>query len=104
MFWVIRGTDPKTNLDFAWVIESASRTQAEMWALRRNIPYVIVDEASEADIRDARATKRLWKYTPDSRYRCFGQPVKRPQLICLMLSGIATIFILLRNAQGAAIF
>jgi hypothetical protein len=104
MFWVIRGTDPKTNQDFAWVVESASRTQAEMWALRRNIPYVIVDEAAPDEIRDARVNKRLWKYTPESRYRCFGQPVRRPQLACLMLAGVATILVLLRNAQGATIF
>ena len=96
MFWVIRGTDPCTNEDFAMVVEAQSSATAETWALKRGIPYIVLDEASEQDIEDARLAKRLWKHTPERRFTCFGQPVAQGQLACLMLAGVATILLLAR--------
>jgi hypothetical protein len=96
MFWVIRGTDGRTSEDFAMVVESESKASAEAWALKRNVPYVVIDEADADDIDVARRTKRLWKHTPDLRYRCFGQPVGSGQLACLMLCGLWLIVLLWR--------
>ena len=99
MFWVIRGTDGQTDSDFAMVVEAESRAGAEAWALKRNVPYVMIDEAEDEDIVHARKGKRLWKHTPDARHRCFGQPVGAGQLTCLILCGVWTIGLLLRVAQ-----
>ena len=97
MFWVIRGTDGRTSEDFAMVVETETRAAAEAWALKRNVPYIVIDEAAADDIDVARRTKRLWKHTPDNtRYRCFGQPVGAAQLACLMLCGIWIMFLLWR--------
>jgi hypothetical protein len=97
MFWVIRGTDPRTNEDFAMVVEARSHAAAEAWALKRSLPYIIIDKATSEDIEEARCSKRLWKHTPDARFTCFGQPIAHSQLACLMATGIATILVLLRN-------
>ena len=96
MYWVIRGTDGRTSEDFAMVVEADTHAAAEAWALKRNVPYVMIDEAEEFDIADARRNKRLWKHTPDARHRCFGYPVGAMQLACLMLCGVWTIGLLLR--------
>ena len=96
MFWVIRGTDGRTSEDFAMVVETESRAAAEAWALKRNVPYVVIDEADDDDVDVARRTKRLWKHTPDACYRCFGQPVGATQLCCLMLCGVWLIVLLWR--------
>jgi hypothetical protein len=96
MYWIIRGTDARTEKDFALVVEARSHAAAESWALKRNVPYVMIDEATDGDVRDARVNKRLWKHTRDSRYCSFGQPVPSGQLACLMVSGVATILLLLR--------
>ncbi len=96
MFWVIRGTDPRSNEDFAMVVEAQSVAAAETWAVKRGIPYIILDEASEQDIEDARCAKRLWKHSPERNFTCFGQPVPQGQLTCLMVAGIATILLLAR--------
>lgn len=99
MFWVIRGTDPKTNEDFALVVEARSNAAAESWALKRSIPYIVIDEASDDDIEEARIHKRLWKHSRDACFTCFGQPVAQGQLACLMLAGVATILVLLRSGN-----
>ena len=99
MFWVIRGTDARDNQDFAMVVEAASQAAAEAWALKRNVPYIVIDEADDADITEARKTKRLWKHTADLRHKCFGRPVTAVQLACLMLTGVWTIVVLLRNGH-----
>ena len=99
MFWVIRGTDGRTDSDFAMVVEADSRASAEAWALKRNVPYVMIDEAEAGDVAGASRDKRLWKHTPDTRHRCFGQPVNAGQLACLILCGIWTIGLLLRVSQ-----
>lgn len=104
MYWVIRGTDGRTSEDFAMVVEAESHAAAEAWALKRNVPYVMIDEAADDDIDQARKGKRLWKQTVDARRRCFGQPVGAGQLACLMLCGVWTIGLLMTRAGTASIF
>jgi hypothetical protein len=98
MFWVIRGTDSRTSQDFEMVVEATCGAGAEMWAIKRNIPYVIIARAGNDDINRARENKRLWRYTPEPKYRCFGRPVYAKQLACLLIAGLSTIgFILSRT-------
>jgi hypothetical protein len=99
MYWVIRGTDPATNEDFMMVVEARSAAAAEAWAIKRNVPYITLDEASSDDIAEARSTKRLWSHSNNSRFRCLGRPVAGKQLVCLMLCGVWTILLLLRAGQ-----
>ena len=98
MFWVIRWTEPKTGQDQAIVVEAESRARAETTALKRGIPVIHLGEADEADINAAREANLLWRYTPDSRWTCFGQPLGNSQLAFLMISGICTIGVLLQTA------
>ena len=95
MYWVIRGTEPRTNEDFEMVVEAMCGAAAEMWALKRNIPFVFIGEAEEADVERARAAKRLWGFTPEPKYKCLGQPVMAKQLACLLLCGVWTIVLIL---------
>jgi hypothetical protein len=88
MFWVIRWVE--NGEDKSVVIEAASRAGAECSALKRNIPVVFVGEADAEDIHNARRAKTLWKYTPESRRRCFGRPVSGLQLACFMFLGVVT--------------
>lgn len=104
MFWVIRGTDPKTEEDFAMVVEAQSRAAAETWAVKRNVPYIVLDEATKEDLLEARRTKRLWKHSRDDHFSCFGQPVHQGQLACLMTLGVATIAVVLRANSLAMTF
>jgi hypothetical protein len=98
MFWVIRWTDAQTHEDRSIVVEAASRAAAEVCAVKRNIPVVFVGEADATDLHEARKAKRLWKYTPDYRYTCFGRPVKPSELACLMLIGVWTALTVLHNS------
>lgn len=104
MFWVIRGTDPASNEDFSMVVEANSCAAAEAWALKRNVPYIVLDEATEDEIEQARVAQRLWRHTRDQRFMCFGQPIAAGQLGCLMLAGITTIVLLLRSGHVAITF
>jgi hypothetical protein len=104
MFWVIRGTDARTDEDFAMVVEARSRAAAEAWALKRNVPYIMIDEAADEDVREAKRTKRLWKHTRDGRYTCFGRPVRAAELTCLLVAGLATIMLLLLRVQHLPVF
>jgi hypothetical protein len=98
MYWVIRWTDKVTGEDQAIVVEAKSRTLAETIALKRDIPVVFIGPADDDDVAAAREAKLLWRYTPDSHWSCFGQPVGTRQLACLMLCGIWTIGLLLQSA------
>ena len=98
LLWVVRGTDPDGN-DLTAVIEAATRAEAEYMALRRGLPVVIVSEATSRDVAAARASKMLWKYSQDSRYRAFGRTVGAVQLVCLVLCGIITAFLVLKSAN-----
>src|SRR5687768_14841912 len=98
LLWVVRGTDDSGN-DLTAVIEAASRAEAEYMALRRGLPVVIVAEATSRDVAAARAGKMLWKYSQDSRYRAFGRTVGAIQLVCLVICGVLTAFLVLKSAN-----
>ena len=98
LLWVVRGTDSDGN-DLTAVIEAATRAEAEYMALRRGLPVVIVSEATSRDVAAAKANKMLWKYSQDARYRAFGRTVGAVQLVCLVLCGIITAFLVLKSAN-----
>ena len=101
MMWVIRGTNANNGEDFAMVVEANSLASAECWALKRGVPAVVIAEASEEDVANAKRNHQLWKFTPDSRYTAFGRPVAAKQLVCLLLAGVMTAglnFVRLSNA------
>jgi hypothetical protein len=97
MFWVIRYTDRETREDREIVVEAPTRLSVEAWALKRNIPLDFVGEASTEDMSVARRCKRLWRYTPEQRYRVFGQPTTLQHVACLMLCGVWTAVAILHN-------
>jgi hypothetical protein len=101
MMWVIRGTSSRSGGDFAMVVEAGSRAAVEAWALKRGVPAVFIGQAEPGDVTEAKRTKQLWKYTPDSRYTCFGRPLFARHLACLMLAGIITAgFVYVRTSKG----
>jgi hypothetical protein len=88
MYFVIRWSE--NDEDRAVVIEAETRAGAEYFALKRDIPAVVVYEAEPDDIRDARASKRLWKYSPDRGHRAFGMTLGAFHLTCVMIVGVLT--------------
>ena len=102
MFWVIRGTDPKSQKDFAFVVEATSLTRAEAWALKRGIPAAFVGKANKADIREARQSHRMWRYSKEPRYKCLGKPVMARQLACLLIAGLGTIGLIVERTVPQA--
>jgi hypothetical protein len=99
MFWVIRWTDFRTFVDHSIVVEAETRADAETIALKRNIQPVFLGPAEDGDVAEARATQRLWRYTPEpSPWQVFGRPIKPMQVACLMLLGVSTIGVLLQSA------
>lgn len=97
MFWIIRWTN-RQGEDQSIVVEAKSRVVAETIALKRDIPVVIIEEASDEDVAAARESKRLWQYTNKAtRHTCFGRPVATRQLACLILCGLWTIGVLLQS-------
>ena len=97
MFWIIRWTN-RQGQDESIVVEAKSRVVAETIALKRDIPVVVIEEASDEDVIDARVTKRLWQYTTKSPgHTCLGRPVAGRQLVCLMFCGLWTIGVLLQT-------
>jgi hypothetical protein len=97
MFWIIRWTNGRGE-DQSIVVEARSRVVAETMALKRDIPVVIIEEASPADVAGARTSKRLWQHTRAQQRMCFGRPVQTRQLACLMLCGVWTIAVLLQTS------
>ena len=91
MFWVVRWS--QDGEDKLAVVEAASRAGAECWALKRDIPLVIVNEAEPEDVNAARVAKRIWTYTAERGYRAFGRSLSGFHVACLMIGGvlIATI-------------
>jgi hypothetical protein len=98
LLWVVRGTD-NSGKDLTAVIEAATRAEAEYMALRRGLPVVIVSEATSRDVATARASKTLWKFSQDARYRAFGRTVGAVQLACLVACGILTAFLVLKSSH-----
>ena len=90
MMWVIRGSSARSGGDFAMVVEARSQAAAEAWALKRGVPAAFIGQAEVDDIAEAKRTKQLWKYTPESQYRCFGKPIFARHLVALMLVGVMT--------------
>jgi hypothetical protein len=88
MFWNVRWS--QDGEDKLAVVEAASRTSAECWALKRDIPLVIVNEAEPEDVRAARAAKRIWTYTAERGFRAFGRSLSGFHVACLMITGILT--------------
>jgi hypothetical protein len=97
MFWVIRYTDRQTREDREIVVEAATRLAVEAWALKRNIPLDFVGEATTEDMSLARRSKRLWRYSPESRYTVLGRPTTLKHVACLMLCGAWTSLAILQN-------
>jgi hypothetical protein len=103
MMWVIRGSSARSGGDFAMVVEARSQAAAEAWALKRGVPAAFIGQAEAEDIAEAKRTKQLWKYTPESQYRCFGKPIFARHLVALMLVGVMTAGVRVRaDQQGAA--
>lgn len=101
MLWVVRGTDVDDQ-DISVVIEAASRAEAEYIALRRGVPVVIIEEATNRDIDEARVSQRLWQYTITPRHTCLGRPVGKFQLACLAICGILTGVVLFDASKSSA--
>ena len=88
MFWIVRWS--QDGEDKSAVVESASRASAECWALKRDIPLVIVSEAEPEEVRAARAAKRIWTYTAERGFRAFGRSLSGFHVACLMITGVLT--------------
>jgi hypothetical protein len=88
MFWIVRWT--VEGEDKSAVVEARSRAAAECWALKRDIPLVIVSEAEPEEVRAARAAKRIWTYTAERGFRAFGRSLSGFHVLCLMITGMLT--------------
>jgi len=98
MYWAVRGTY-EDGRDTTIVVEAQTPTEAEYMGLRRAIPVLIVEPASGQDISLAREAKRFFRTTCEKTWKCFGRPINRAQLACLILCGIATVAINLHVAH-----
>ena len=96
MLWAVRGTTPQ-NEDYTIVVEAESRAEAEYRVMKRGLPVVFIEEATDADVRTAKLEKKLWKYRPDPVLLAFGRKVNKFQLTCLMLCGLMTVVVVLHN-------
>ena len=95
--WVVRGT--LRGQDVSIVLEAGSRQEAEYLGWKRGIPVVIVAEATPHDIRAARESGTLFRFTPHRGTRAFGRPVTNLQKAIFMLCGIAIALLNLRLAE-----
>jgi hypothetical protein len=98
MFWVVRWS--QDGEDKSAVVEAASRASAECWALKRDIPLVIVSEAEPEDVRAARAAKRIWTYTVERGFRAFGRSLSGFHVACLMITGMLTAAVNVARAMS----
>ncbi len=87
--WTVRGVS--RDVDVCLVTQARSATAAECFATKRGIDVVVVTAATASEIAEAKVAGRLWRYTPQSRLRCFGRPVGQLQAACLVLCGLATV-------------
>jgi hypothetical protein len=97
--WVVRGT--VRDQDISIVVEARSREEAEAIGWKRDIPVIVVSEASEEDVLAARQAKLLRRYTAESQLKCLGRPVGPVQIATLLLCGVVTALLDL-HAAGAA--
>lgn len=96
MLWVVRGTD-KRNEDCSVVIEALTAAEAHYIALKRGFPVVVVEAADDDDVALAKASHSFFGYTEEPTFRCFGRPVGRLQLACLMFCGILVSGLIVRT-------
>src|SRR5258706_15778945 len=87
-FWTVRGVSG--GEDVCLVIEAASAVAAECSAAKRAIEVVFVNQAIPAEVAAAKLTRRLSRYTPEPRLKCFGRAVGLPQAACLLVCGLGT--------------
>jgi hypothetical protein len=99
MLYVVRGTLGHTGEDVSIVVEAQSGAEAEYIGARRGIPVVIVSPASDEDVATAKLENRFFVYSRAPQWQAFGTPVGAYQLASLMLSGVATIVVLLKVAH-----
>lgn len=99
MLWTVRGTYQDTEEDVSIVIEAETSAEAQYMAQRKSFPVVIVEPASDEDVRIARKAKRLYMWQPKPRHTCFGRPVGGFQLACLMLCGVFTALTILNSSH-----
>jgi hypothetical protein len=95
--WVVRGT--LRGQDVSIVLEASSRQEAEYLGWKRGIPVVIVAEATQHDIRAAKESGTLFRFTPYRGTRAFGRPVTNLQKAIFMLCGIAIALLNLKLAE-----
>src|SRR5262245_20231847 len=95
MLWAVKGT-LDSGEDVSIVVEAESQAEAEYMGLKRSIPVAVVHLAKAEDIKAARESKLLWRYTRENRYQCFGRPLNKMQLTFLMVLGLATLAMNLR--------
>jgi hypothetical protein len=93
-FWTVRGV--YGGQDVCLVVEGNDPTAAECFATKRGVDVVFVEQASSNDIATARERGLLWRYTPETRLKCFGRPISPLQAVCLLLCGWATVFAILK--------
>lgn len=96
-FWTVRGV--LGGEDICMVIEAASEVSAECFATKRGVEVVLINVATPGELSAARTSGRLWRYTPESRLRCFGRPVGYLQAALLVICGLATVVLDLKANQ-----
>jgi len=92
--WTVRGVC--RDEDVCLVVEAPNDIGAETFATKRGIDVVVVTQALPAEVAAAKLAGRLFRYTRDSRLRCFGRPVGQMQAACFVLCGLATMVLNLR--------
>jgi hypothetical protein len=93
-FWTVRGV--YGGEDVCLVVEGADPTAAEVFATKRGVQVVFVEQAHRDEVETARLSGMLWRYSPEPKLKCFGTPVTPLQAACLVLCGWATILINLK--------
>ena len=95
--WAVRGVHREE--DVTLVIEASKQIHAECFATKRGIEVIFVGEASLAEVEAARASGRLWRYTPVPALTCLGRPIGFLQTAFLVVCGLATVAINLKVHQ-----
>jgi hypothetical protein len=87
--WTVRGLG--RGADLCMVVEAASETEAECFAIKRGVEVIVVNPAEPHEVATAKRTGMLWRYTPEPRLKCLGRPVGHLQASVLVLCGLATM-------------
>jgi hypothetical protein len=73
------------------VIEAATETEAECFAIKRGVEVIVVNPSTAPEIAAAKRSGMLWRYTPEPPLKCFGRPVGHLQAASLVICGLATM-------------